>query len=76
MAKCPNCSTPLEPKEGIRKVSAQIGNPEIAIVETHNPQFCSNCNEYYLSTEDMASAVIQIKSALKDKKTIEKGVYS
>jgi hypothetical protein len=76
MVKCPNCSNNLIQKEGIKKFSAQIGNPEIAIVETKDPQFCDCCNEYYLSTEEVISTMLQIKSAMSSsKQNIEKGIY-
>lgn len=78
MVNCPNCSKNLESKEGVKKFCAQIGNPDLAIVETNNPKFCSGCNEYYLNTEEMVKAIVQISSELKGdkKKLIEKGIYS
>jgi len=62
MVKCPYCSENLEKKEGEKKLCAQIGNPEIAIVQTKDPHFCNNCKEYFLTTSEIASLVIQIKS--------------
>ena len=76
MVKCPNCSDKLEKKQGTKKLCAQVGNPDIAIVETIDPQFCNNCNEYFLNTEEMISAINQVKELSTDKKQIEKGVYS
>ena len=79
MTKCPVCSNDLTPKEGIKKVCAQIGNPDIAIVEIDSPCFCAHCNEYYLSTKEMISAVNQInelKRSGEESKVIDKGIYS
>ena len=79
MTKCPICSKELISKEGTKKVCAQIGNPDIAIVEVKNPCFCDNCNEYYLSTEEMISAVNQIKKLKQSgekSKVIDKGIYT
>lgn len=76
MVKCPTCHKTLEKKEGTKKLCAQIGNPEIAVVETTDPLFCGSCNEYFLDTSEMISAVTQIKEMSSDTKTIEKGVYN
>ena len=76
MVKCPNCSQVLEPKIGTKKLCAQIGNPDIAIVETQDPHFCNGCKEYYLKTNQVVSAVLQVKDSLQTKRTIEKGIYS
>jgi len=77
MVKCPNCSNVLEQKNGMKKFSAQIGNPEIAVVETKDPKFCSYCNEYYLTTNELVSALIQIKaSKTSQTQTISKGIYN
>jgi hypothetical protein len=74
--KCPNCSEKLEAKQGKRKVCAQIGNPDIAIVEVENPDFCNNCHEFYMDKAQMISAIKQIKESSKAKKSIQLGVYS
>jgi molybdenum cofactor biosynthesis enzyme MoaA len=67
----------LEPKTGQRKLCAQIGNPDIAIVTTMDPHFCSTCNEFYLPTDALIDAILQIKHDLEaEKKTIDTGVYS
>ena len=75
--KCPNCNSSLIQKEGVKKMCAQIGNPEIAIVESKDPLFCDDCNDYYLTTENLAEAIKQIKSMDNpDKKNIIKtGIY-
>ena len=75
MVKCPTCSQTLEFKSGLRKFSAQIGNPEIAIVETKNSHFCNNCNEYFLSTQEIISAITQIMNSSKEKQEIKVGIY-
>jgi hypothetical protein len=76
MVKCPNCSNVLEQKTGVKKFCAQIGNPELAIVETKDPKFCACCNEYYLTTNEMVSAILQIKtSKTTQSQTITKGIY-
>ncbi len=74
--KCPNCSKALESKEGTKKLCAQIGNPDIAIVKTTNPKFCSTCNDYFLSTDEMKKSIQGIKKLSESKKEIEEGVYS
>ena len=79
MAKCPICLNELIQKEGTKKVCAQIGNPDIAIVEVENPCFCNHCNEFYLSTKEMISAVKQInelKQSSDKSIAIDKGIYS
>ena len=63
MVCCPNCSHVLEEKEGKKKFCAQIGNPELAIIETENPKFCGSCNEYFLETEEVVNAIMQIKES-------------
>jgi len=77
MVKCPTCLENLELKEGTRKFCAQIGNPEIAIVETQNPHFCKKCNEYFLTTKEIINSIKQI-SELKthEKQAISTGIYS
>lgn len=72
---CPTCSTHLVQKEGLYKICAQIGNPDIAVVVTEDPNFCETCNEYFLETNKIASAIKQIKN-MSTKKSIEKGLYS
>lgn len=77
MPICPTCSANLEPKEGIRKLCTQVGNPEIAIIETNNPHFCNNCSEYFLDTTELISAIKQVKELrTKDKQEISKGIYT
>ena len=76
MVKCPVCNKNLEKKDGTKKLCAQIGNPEIAVVETTDPLFCGGCNEYFLDTSEIISVVTQIKEMSTDKKTIDKGVYN
>ncbi len=73
---CPNCNSPLELKKGVKKLCAQIGNPDIAIVETTDPYFCKECIEYFLPTKEIISIISQVNDMQKDKKIIEKGVYS
>lgn len=76
MVKCPNCSEELKLKEGQKKFCAQIGNPEIAIVTTESPHFCSNCNEYFMNTTEIIKAINQIaKSKAEGTKSIEAGIY-
>lgn len=76
MVNCPNCCSKLEEKEGTKKMCAQIGNPEIAIIETEDPLFCGECNEYFLTTEKLSSAINQIKELKKgSSETIPKGIY-
>ncbi|MCK5449371.1 aminoglycoside 6-adenylyltransferase [Candidatus Pacearchaeota archaeon] len=76
MVKCSTCSKELIDKKGSKKFCAQIGNPELAIVETENPKFCDCCNEYYLDTPSIAKAVFQIKLAKEQNSTsISKGIY-
>lgn len=76
MVKCPTCLENLEQKTGTRKFCAQIGNPDIAIVETKDPQFCNTCKEYYLTTKEIISAIVQISKLSENKKSIDVGVYS
>jgi hypothetical protein len=76
MVKCPNCNSILEQKQGTKKFSAQIGNPEIAIIETKDPYFCNGCNQYFLTTEEIIAATIQVKNNLSGVKSIATGVYS
>lgn len=76
MVKCPNCCGVLEQKNGSRKFSAQIGNPEIAIVETKDPHFCNGCNQYFLSTKEMISTILQIQKLGKNVQKISAGVYA
>ena len=75
MLKCPNCSNVLEEKKGSKKICAQIGNPEIAIVTAENPKFCSHCNKYFLNKEGILSSILQIKNNLSQKKSIAVGIY-
>ena len=76
MTCCPNCSKVLEKKNGKRKFCAQIGNPEIAIVETSDPHFCNSCNEYFLDTESIVDAIFQVgNSNTQAKKDIVVGIY-
>lgn len=75
MVKCPNCSSVLIEKSGPKKFSAQIGNPEIAIVETQSPHFCGGCNEYFLGTKEVVSAIMQIKNSSSGVTAISKGIY-
>ena len=74
--QCSYCSKPLEQKTGVKKICAQVGNPDIAIVETTNPHACTNCNEYYLETNEMVKAIIQIKEMSTKKQEITAGIYS
>lgn len=76
MVKCPHCSKDLVFKNEPKKICAQIGNPDIAIVEVDESHFCSGCNEYFLKKEELASAIMQIKEAGDTKNKIEVGVYS
>ena len=76
MVKCPICSEKLEQKEGTKKLCAQIGNPDIAIVQARNPSFCNTCNEYYMNTKEIKSTVLQIKNMGSNKKKITTGIYS
>ncbi|MEK6885915.1 MAG: hypothetical protein AABX17_03040 [Nanoarchaeota archaeon] len=75
MVNCPNCSKALIHKEGAKKFCAQIGNPELAIVETMSPEFCECCNEYFLTTGSLVEAIIQIKSKMNNPSPIASGVY-
>ena len=75
MVNCPNCSKALIHKEGVKKFCAQIGNPELAIVETTSPEFCECCNEYFLTTENLVEAIIQIKGKMDNPTPIASGVY-
>ncbi len=77
MVKCPTCNTILEHKEGEKKFAAQIGNPEIAIINTNAPHFCSGCNEYYLTTEDITQAVCNVSEIIKkvEPQEIKAGIY-
>ncbi len=59
MVKCPNCSEDLIGKDSA-KFCAQIGNPDIAIVETGECDFCDNCKEFFLTTEGIISAIGQM----------------
>lgn len=75
--KCPTCSSTLEQKQGVKKLCAQIGNPEIAIYEAKDPLFCGSCNDYYLSTEQIVKAIVQIKGYSEGSKApIQPGIYS
>jgi len=76
MVKCPNCSEDLIGKDSA-KFCAQIGNPDIAIVETGECDFCDNCKEFFLTTEGIISAIGQIKNDIDSgsKNSIEKGIY-
>lgn len=76
MVKCPNCSEGLEKKSGTKKLCAQIGNSEIAIVETNSPHFCNTCNEYFLSTDEIISTIVQINKFGSQKQNISAGIYS
>lgn len=77
MVKCPDCSKELIEKHGERKFCAQIGNPELAIVTTKDPHFCESCSQYFLTTESLGKAIIQIKEYKKNPvKRIESGIYS
>ncbi len=61
----------------MKKMCIQIGNPDIAIVEIENPKFCEGCNEYFLNTEQMISAILSIKNMKTvTPKIIKAGIYS
>ena len=53
-----------------------MGNPEIAIVETSDPDFCESCNQYFLDTDSLSEAIMQIKEKMGSPTPISKGVYS
>ncbi len=77
MVKCPDCSKELVEKPGKKKFCAQIGNPELAIVETEDPHFCEGCSEYFLTTEALGKAIMQIKESKNHPtQNIESGIYS
>ena len=77
MVKCPICSNNLVNKQGDgkKKICAQIGNPEIAIVEVDTEYFCTSCNDFYLNKNQLSSAIQQIKENSDKTKTLDVGIY-